>query len=223
MCGIFGIITQTVVDPDRYAELGGLNTRRGNLAFGGLVGRPDAIRVYRYASPFDAARVELDGATLALSHIRAPTGGQSSDLDEVHPFETGDVLLAHNGLLLNHQAFPQWRINPAIAVDSQVIAGGVQGQLDDGLTIIAAIKRTVEALKGQQACWLWHKPTRQVYLWRVMSPLYVGHTAGQRVFSSVKHVTAPDLLNEGVIYRLDSRQLDLEVVGDFAYDTPYKT
>jgi len=222
MCGIFGNISQTAIDPALYAELGHVNTQRGNLAFGGLAGMPDAIRVFRYPDPFDAARIELDSATLVLSHIRAPTGGQSQAIGEIHPFETQDVLLAHNGLLLNHQAYPQWRIDPSLAVDSQVIAGGVQCYLDDGLTVERAIMRTVEALSGQQACWLWHRPARQIYLWRVMSPLWVGQADNGVVFSSVRHHLTPDLLEEGAIYRLDSRSLEFERVSRFAYYSPYK-
>ena len=222
MCSIFGILNPTTTDPDLYADLGRLNTRRGNLAFGGLVGVPDAIRVFRFADPFDAARVNLDDAQLLLSHIRAPTGGQSHSLDEVHPFETKEVLLAHNGLLLNHFDYPQWRIFPQVAVDSQVIAGGVQHTLDDGLTVETAITHTIEALSGQQACWLWHRPSRHVYLWRVMSPLWVGQTANRFVFSSVRHHTTTDLLDEGVLYRLDSHALEFAVVARFSYYSPYK-
>jgi glutamine phosphoribosylpyrophosphate amidotransferase len=222
MCGIFGIIGHTPIDPALYVTLGQSNTQRGNLAFGGLVGVPAAMRVFRYADPFDASRVDLDGAQVILSHIRAPTGGQSRELAEVHPFETRDVLLAHNGLLLNHHDFPAWRIDSSLAVDSQVIAGGVQHHLDDGQAIETAIASTAGTLSGQQACWLWHKPTRQLYLWRVMSSLWIGRTANHAVFSSVRHESTPTLLDEGVIYHVDCSTLELEAVSQFDYYSPYK-
>src|SRR5438045_593278 len=117
MCGIFGIISKTTVDPAQYAELGQQNTERGNLAFGGLLKGKDGLTVYRYAMPFDASKIVFGDATVALGHVRAPTGGQSNNLAAVHPFETDDLLLAHNGLLLNYREFPQWRINPTIDVD----------------------------------------------------------------------------------------------------------
>lgn len=223
MCGIFGIISHTSIDPALYAELGTLNTRRGNLAFGGLTVTGDSIRIFRHASPFDATQVALDGAQAVLSHIRAPTGGQSDSIDEVHPFETSDVLLAHNGLLLNHEMFPQWRTNPAINVDSQVIAGGIQHHLDAGEPVAEAIRRTVEALNGQQACWLWHKATGELYLWRVMSPIHVGQDEGQFIFSSVPHPLTPQRLDEGILYRVNHQMLRLEPAGEFAYYSPYRT
>jgi glutamine phosphoribosylpyrophosphate amidotransferase len=223
MCGIFGIITRTSVDPALYTELGILNTRRGNLAFGGVIVTGDSIRTFRHAMPFDGSLVELDGAHTVLSHIRAPTGSQSDSIDEVHPFETADLLLAHNGLLLNHEAFPQWRINPVINVDSQVIVGGIQHHLDTGLTVEDAICHTVETLNGQQACWLWHKPTGSIYLWRVMSAVYCGQQAERFVFSSVQHPMTPSQLDEGILYHLDRPTLGLEPVGEFAYYSPYRT
>ena len=128
---------------------------------------------------------------------RAPTGRQSNDIAEVHPFETPDILLAHNGLLLNHADFPQWRINTTIQVDSQVIAGGIQHYLGAGETVPDAIQHTVEVLDGQQACWLWHKPSAAVYLWRVMAPVYYTSGADALAFSSVKD-SATQMLIEDV-------------------------
>jgi glutamine phosphoribosylpyrophosphate amidotransferase len=223
MCGIFGIISQTTVDPALYTELGTLNTQRGNLAFGGVIDTGDSVHVFRHAMPFDASCVELGDVQAILSHIRAPTGSQSNSIDEVHPFETTDLLLAHNGLLLNYEAFPQWRVNPVINVDSQVIVGGIQHHLDAGLTVEDAICQSVEALNGQQACWLWHKPTGSIYLWRVMSPVYYGQQAEKFVFSSVQHPLTPSRLDEGILYRLDRHMLGLEPVGEFAYYSPYRT
>ena len=228
MCGIFGIVSNSRIDPAEFRALGQLSTARGNLGFGGLVVNRQGCDVYRYPIPFDAMKVPLQDAIIALGHVRAPTGGQSSNIAEVHPFETRDLLLAHNGLLLNHTDFPQWRIDPAQNVDSQVIIGGIQRHLDDGLPLAEAIKQTVEALDGQQACWLWHKPTSQIYLWRVMAPNYVSVHAAQDhhpqrlIFSSIKGPLAQNLLDEGIIYRLDPAVLSLSEVANFAFYNPYR-
>src|SRR4051794_29873267 len=114
MCGIFGIISKTSIDPAQYIALGQQNTERGNLAFGGLLKGKDGLTVYRYAMPFDPSKIVFQDANIALGHVRAPTGRQSNNIAEVHPFETDQLLLAHNGLLLNYRDFPQWRINPDI-------------------------------------------------------------------------------------------------------------
>ena len=220
MCGIFGIITDQTVEAAQFDHLGMRNTERGNLGFGAFVSTPDHESVFRYTTPFDADKIPLIGANIALGHVRAPTGEQSDSIAAIHPFETRDLLLAHNGLLLNYRDFPAWKVNPEIDVDSQMIIGGIQAGLDQGMPIIAAIKRTVEALDGQQACWLWYKPERALFLWRVMAPIYCATEATTCRFSSVRDDLAPNLLREGIIYRLDS--FNLTEVEPFSYYNPFK-
>jgi glutamine phosphoribosylpyrophosphate amidotransferase len=222
MCGIFGIVSRRSVDAEQFIRLGELNTQRGNLAFGGIVLHQDHVETYRYTTPFDGSKIPLDNTCIALGHVKAPTGGQSDNIAEVHPFENANLLLAHNGLLLNHLQFPEWRLDPAINVDSQVIIGGIQMKLDTGLTVIEAIKETVEALDGQQACWLWHKPTGDLYLWRVMSPIYKGMDTEQFIFSSTKSNATQQILREGVIYRFDWTHYDLIEITNFDYYNPYQ-
>lgn len=223
MCGIFGVIGASNVNR-MFGALGARNTERGNRAFGALVLRDDMRAIHRFAGPFDAAKVPLDGADAVLGHVRAPTHGSPDNLAEVHPFETRDVLLAHNGLLLNHDRFPQWRIDTSTEVDSQVIAGGVQSHLDAGVAIAAAICRTIEMLDGQQACWLWHKPAAQLYLWRVMSPIYTGSDASSDslFFSSIKSPGVETLLAEGMLYRHDVSARAFRSLQAFAYYSPYR-
>lgn len=223
MCGIFGVIGASEV-PRMFGVLGERNTERGNRAFGALVLRGEARATHRFAGPFDASRVPLDGAEAVFGHVRAPTHGDPDNLAEVHPFETRAVLLAHNGLLLNHDRYPQWRIDTSSEVDSQVIAGGVQSHLDAGLSIVEAICRTIEVLDGQQACWLWHKPSAQLYLWRVMSPIYTGIDASNEslCFSSIKSPGVETLLAEGMLHRLDTDARAFRPLQAFSYYSPYR-
>lgn len=218
MCGIFGVIGGSLAE---YVQLGERNTERGNLGFGGLFAVP-SISVFRHAEPFDPARLPDTPAAVRLGHMRAPTGRRSDSLAEIHPFETPDLLLAHNGLLLNHRDYAHLNPTPAITVDSLVIIGGIQSHLNAGDTVIEAIRKTVSVLDGQQACWLYDKRTGSIYLWRVMSPIYTSSNAQDRLcFSSVKSPLTETLLDEGVIYQLtDERQL--ERVGTFSFYNPYK-
>ena len=226
MCGIFGILNKERVDFSQFFELGEANKRRGNLAFGYLVGKAkeDSLivdtDVFRYTTPFEESLVSQERANVLLAHIRAPTGAQSDRLTDVHPFEADDGYLAHNGLILNHAAFPQW-CAPGYSVDSEVITGGIQHHLDQGAEIIEAIKSTVEPLEGQQACWYWHKPEQCLYLWRVMSPIYVSESEQGLCFSSINTEYASRLLTEGVIYRYSLSLSSLVEAGSFAFQSAY--
>jgi glutamine phosphoribosylpyrophosphate amidotransferase len=221
MCGIFGLLADRVIDPALYIHLGLRNTERGNLGFGGLLrSQAGGLQIFRHATPFDPTRLKLDGRITALGHVRAPTGGQSDALAEIHPFESADFFLAHNGMILNHAEFPEWRLNPAIHVDSQIILGGIQAAYTGRASVVEAIRATVERLDGQQACWLWHKATSTVYLWRVMAPIYVTETSSELRFSSVCDDLAQTLIPEGTIYRLDG--FKCLKVSNFTYYNPFK-
>ena len=234
MCGIFGIITNDTADWALFSHLAEQNKVRGNRAFGYLTLHKEAgpsseqtaeqvnIEIVRHTTPFEPGLITATPARLILGHICAPTGGRITSLEQVHPFETHNGYLAHNGLLLNHQQFPQWRLTPGRTVDSQVIAGGIQHFLAQGLPPPQAIKQTVERLDGQQACWYWHKPSGDLYLWRVMSPIYVGQDGDTFCFSSVEHASCPQLLAEGVIHRLERETLLLMSLAEFSYFSPYK-
>src|SRR5579864_8905822 len=150
MCGIFGIFARTI-DPTAFQALGELNTARGNRAFGVLLFDGAVCTVTRRVGPFDASAEDVSHGSVLLGHVRAPTDGHADDPAAVHPFETRDVYLAHNGLLLNHDDFAHWRIPSMAALDSTVIAGGIQRQMDNGRSIVEAIRQTVEPLDGQQA------------------------------------------------------------------------
>lgn len=222
MCGIFGIIRPAGV-PEQWVEtLGNLNAVRGNLAFGGLIWSPDSGQVFRFARAFEPSQIKATCATIVLGHIRAPSGGRSNDLREVHPFETAELLLAHNGILLNHANFPFWRLDADLQVDSHVIVGGIQHYLQVGQSIQTAIVQTVEHLEGQQGCWLWRKSSPGLYLWRVMSSLYYRLEPGCFVFSSVKCELANQLLPEGLVYHIDPGAQALSPLAQFRFYSPYK-
>lgn len=222
MCGIFGFVSQQRLAAEQFHTLAEHNTVRGNLGFGGCYQTEDAMAVFRQPSPYNAACVPFDEAIIALGHIRAPTGGRGDNSAEIHPFETDDLLLAHNGILLNHTDFPHWRIAPALTVDSQVIIGGIQTHLDANHNLISAIQQTISKLDGQQACWLWHKSQCQLYFWRVMSPIYIATTPSSLKFSSIRTSDITHRLQEGVIYQLDFSTFLLNEVATFDYSTPYR-
>jgi glutamine phosphoribosylpyrophosphate amidotransferase len=226
MCGIFGIISASSVSREQIAQLGELNKQRGNLAFGGFWAHPEegniVGEVFRWARPFAADLIPTEPAQIVLGHIRAPTGRHSSSLAEVHPFAAVGGLLAHNGLLLNHEQFPHWRLDTAVTVDSQIILGGIQTYLNEGLSTTEAIRQMVERLEGQQACWFWSHAEQVIYVWRVMSPIYIGVAPEQIVFSSVKSTWTPTLLPEGVIFRIDWRDLTCVACGQFSFYSPYQ-
>ncbi len=157
MCGIFGVLTAPGerVNTAVFTALGELNSQRGNLGFGAWLGDgAGTAQALRFPHPFDARQLPLENMPIALGHIRAPTGGQSKNLAELHPFQHGHLWLAHNGLLLTHTAFPAWNLQPEVKVDTLTILGGIVTHHQTLQDLPEAICQPVGQLQGQQGCWL---------------------------------------------------------------------
>jgi glutamine phosphoribosylpyrophosphate amidotransferase len=229
MCGIYGVIDKTAVSREAFIGLGLANQQRGNRTFGymtAVLSQPvEPPDVRRFMAPFAPQMAQVGHSQVVLAHNGTPTNGRPLTETAVHPFASRSALLAHNGLLLNDRQFPQWRLNPErpITVDSEIILGGIQHYLDVGTAVAEAIARTAGRLEGQQACWLWHLPTQQLYLWRVMSPLFILNDRQSFHFSSVRFGPIQQLLAEGIVYQLDPVTLALTEAATFDFYSPYKS
>ncbi|MFO7540800.1 MAG: hypothetical protein R6X32_22395 [Chloroflexota bacterium] len=227
MCGIYGVVDKTTVSREAFIGLGLASKQRGNRTFGYMTAvlsvPAQAPVVRRFIEPFQPQAVQIGAAQVALGHNGTPTGGSGGVLTvtAVHPFASRSLLLAHNGLLLNHeQSGPAGRLPE---VDSQLVLTGIQQQLDNDIVIEQAIAQTVSRLEGQQAGWLWYLPTQQLYLWRIMSPLFSLNDRQTFHFSSVRFGPVQNLLSEGIVYRLDPLTLQLTEAATFTFQSPYKT
>lgn len=106
MCGIFGFDVPNMPKSQRAIIASMLvygNVDRGNHAWG-LVGfKKDDIEISRYLGT-----MTLGGAYVAskykacFAHTRFATHGAKT-LENTHPFESGDIVGAHNGIIYNNQ------------------------------------------------------------------------------------------------------------------------
>lgn len=159
-----------------------------------------------------------------LGHVRAPTGGQTNTVRELHPIETRDFLLAHNGLLLDWNE--QWKSMAQPlglpCIDTSVIAAEIQMTYGLGYGVVQCISKVSENLRGQFACWMYEKATQEVFLWRVMSPIAVTFDGQSTLFGSVLPTGLQQTsLDEGVIWRYDREISIFRNAGAFSYKEPY--
>jgi len=254
MCGIMGFVVSgrhRKADSVLLESIIAANVARGTRGYGAWVWDPSGsflVKEMAEISPDIAIQCTRLGTVCAI-HTRAPTGGQDSykELERVHPFSIGHFLFAHNGLLLN------WRNNQTmewlhdasngklsrIDVDSVAIAAGIQRHYEMGLSVHASICYTMEAVEGQAGCWLWDDQVKALYLWRVMSTVYIRLIDGVYYFSSAMVdgvFTENDLLTEGTVIRLLAAPFGdrappskvwtnvgtgIEVLSNFNFKTPY--
>jgi glucosamine--fructose-6-phosphate aminotransferase (isomerizing) len=92
--------------------------------------------------------------TCGVGHTRWATHGRPSD-ENAHPHRAGAVAIVHNGIIENHQALRQCLIEEGRTfrseTDSEVIAHLLDSFTSAGLSLEAAVRRSVAELKGSYA------------------------------------------------------------------------
>ena len=232
MCGIFG--SNVFKNFERiYIE----NKRRGIYSFGSLY---TAANKEIYVSKNKGTRALTGDYAFSgdfkwfLGHTQAPTSRQREFSPRTtHPFEDMYHIVAHNGVLENHEQIESdYLINHMNPVDSSVIPAliGMLFDFDDDVMSIEsnleihktgemlAIEKTFALLKGTFACWVYSKLTGCIYLVRSGSTLFGNLETGE--FSSVKVRGLVDVeLKEGVIYCVTDE--GLAECGNFETSSPF--
>ena len=229
MCGIFGSNNFST-----YEKLYVENKKRGTYSYGSLYvtnnkeiyqtkkkGTTDLTGDYAYSKEFE----------WFLGHTQAPTSSQRDYSPRTtHPFEDLYHIVAHNGVLENHEQLDEEyliaHLNP---VDSSVIPAllGTHLEFDDDIIEdddspktyeLMVIEKTCTSLKGTFGCWIYSKLTGCIYLVRSGSTLFGNIDTGD--FSSIKVPGVCETeLEQGVVYCVTSE--GLTECGNFKFNSPF--
>ena len=215
MCGIFGS-----TNFGKYAKLYSENCKRGTFAYGHLfIGNGD-IHIRKSEGVCDH-RDDFERSEeyrLFLGHTQAPTSCERQYQPRTsHPFEVGNFIVAHNGVLENHKKLSDRYLKypPTFNVDS----GYIPALLDESYNgdDVNTISEMMSEIEGTFGCWIFSKHTYQTYIVRSGSTLYGNISSGE--FSSSKIPECETVLNEGIIYCVTPE--GLTSVGDFKVNTQF--
>jgi len=232
MCGLLGISTQDGIVIDRtikhiFHEGITAMKGRGPIAWGILSSPPLTIAKglgTMTETDLDAelASAESRDSNVFLVHQCAPTDGRTISIKDVHPFDEGDLYLAHNGILTAEDVNDLG--GSSSDVDTQAMLKHIwRGVRDHKYPVPVATKITVENLRGSFACWLWSDIDGKLYLFRNYSPIYATDLGGAFVFSSVNIVNTDMFeLRPGVVHQVvDGYLLPALPEHVFGFYTPY--
>lgn len=144
-----------------------------------------------------------------LGHLRAPTGNSRAfSTIHSHPFEYGDWIVAHNGIITNHDSLVESVHN---------IEGKERDyhyQVDSSLIPYLLHWHGFEAfnkLKGTWACWMYNTQLKALYITRSDNTLFIDFDGG---FSSAP-IEGYIPLPERKIFKLNGKSYE----HSFSYNT----
>lgn len=221
MCGIF--VSNNL---STFEVLGEANKERGDFSTGILFTNGKRYNILRIkgVANWDETKLPTEKGWLYLGHNLAPTEtGRKWHAKTSHPFEYGDWVVAHNGVLTNyselrekflpnHDCSVDSSIIPALLHENDCILGPPKGEKDN----ISNIIQTLELLEGTFALWIMNKRTKNLYIARQGSTLFY---KGNNI-SSIKGKGYRQV-KEGVLYKLSHD--GLTKIDEFLTQSPFLT
>lgn len=173
ICGIYGINGLSEEDLKKFQTILLNCEDRGKDAFGYYTDKgvfKTKGCVSDYLQKHNDIWKRWKNTNFVLAHTRAVTTGEAKKNQNNHPFETRNFVLAHNGMIYNTIDFDY---KTDIETDSFVIIKSIQKEYEKSKDVLQAIKETTKKLDGSYACWLLHKNTNDIYLFRHNNPIEI--------------------------------------------------
>ncbi|MDR2417388.1 MAG: glutamine--fructose-6-phosphate transaminase (isomerizing) [Holosporales bacterium] len=187
MCGIVGINGSTDVCFDLLAGLKRLEYRGYDSAGIATLCNKAFFRKRAEGKLINLERKVKERplpGTIGIGHTRWATHGEPT-ANNAHPHQGKHVALVHNGIIENHEALRE-SLNQVVfqsETDSEVIVHLLDAYLDRGYDSIAAIRATLQQLRGSYALAILFKNAPDTLVGVCSgSPLVIGYGKEGRLF-----------------------------------------
>ena len=222
MCGIFGSTNFT-----NYEVLYDLNKQRGNFSYGCLFIQEETGGMYvtKQEGDLDLKSLDIgidDHYDIFLGHTQAPTSSERDFKPQTsHPFECGNWVVAHNGILSNFESLRSLHARDSTCnVDSSIIPillDRIKTPKIKNPSEIDVISEVLKLLEGTFGVWIYNKISKRIYLARSGSTLFA-KLDGSGSFSSMSVPRFSELC-ENVIYELS--KTGITQIGTFEGSSPF--
>jgi glucosamine--fructose-6-phosphate aminotransferase (isomerizing) len=153
-----------------------------------LIDNDHNLQMHKYSGKVaaleEAQRLMPLAGCIGIAHTRWATHGEPSAAN-AHPHVAGErVALVHNGIIENHAALREELVAEGVEflseTDTEVIVHLIHRALDNGLSLLDAVRETVSRLQGAYAiAVLDNRHPDQVMVAREGSPLVLGVGIGE--------------------------------------------
>lgn len=102
-----------------------------------------------------------EGDNLLLAHVRKATVGAKDNPDSAHPWDFGDIIMMHNGTLVNYEELAGKYNIDKYTVDSQVLGMAIQDNFKTGEPF-----KVLSEYTGAAATVVYHKERDSMFVYR---------------------------------------------------------
>ena len=224
MCGIFA-----AADFNKYIKLYNRNKERGTFAYGALFLSHSYDATMKVEGTVELSRtmtinnrdVHMKPSEFYyfIGHTQAPTSSKRVYEETTsHPFQCGEWIVAHNGVLTNDKKLRNKikNTNNYNEVDSSVIPALLDQYSEEMGNEVNLICEVLSKLEGTFGLWIYNKRTHNIYFARSGSTLYA-NILDNTVSSLAEE--GMESLEEGVLYLVTPE--GLTSVGGFTKNSPF--
>ena len=198
MCGIVGILGREPVAMRLVEALRRLEYRGYDSAGIAVLenGRLERVRASGKLGQLMACLADRElKSTIGIGHTRWATHGVPTE-NNAHPHFAGRVAIVHNGIIENFKtlraSLEADGIQPETDTDTEIVAHLINRRLEQGVSPLDAVQRTLEELEGAFAFVIMFEGEDDLLIGaRRGSPLAIGHGEGEMFLGSDAIALAP--------------------------------
>lgn len=217
MCGIAGYVGTDATGPIVHQGLQNLEYRGYDSA--GIALNGGDLTVHKTEGEVGELAVpSRDDVSCGIGHTRWSTHGKPT-AENAHPHTdcTDEVAVVHNGIVENYEDLKDELRDDHVFrsdTDTEVIPHLIEAHLEEGVSLLTAVKRASSRLDGSYAIAVTAAGHDGIVVAREDSPLLVGHADGETFVGSdatafIEHTSRVSYLENGDIAHLTGNAVDV--------------
>lgn len=186
MCGIFGEISDQVVNHENIKKLAMHSRQRGFDSSGLVFNYKDEFEIER--ADYDIGKLLKKGnwkkSNIVMGHSRLITNG----LHDNQPVVRDDIFVIHNGIIVNEERiWESIEVDRCFEVDSEAIIGIAIDHLKKGGDILQLSEKILQTCEGTVSAVLGFPSLGKVLFFSNNGSLYIGKNGNDIYFASEKY------------------------------------
>ena len=213
MCGIFGVISTSIVNKIKFKNLVVHSQQRGRDSSGLVFIDSNQYRIEKADFNIENLlnKVKPFSSKVIFGHSRLITNG----LNDNQPVVKKDIVVIHNGIVVNEtEIWNKVDVKKELEIDSEVITALAEDHINKGGNIEDIPKHVLGNCKGIVACAIILPSAGKVLLFSNNGSLYIGYDENDIYFASENYGLKLIGCTEITQIKNESKVLDIPKITD---------